>query len=101
VTGGVSYVGKPRPAVILQADGFPETLSVTICPLTSNPAEAALFRPVIDPTASNGLELRSRAMADKVMTVPRAKLARRIGQLSSADLALCGRAVSVFLDLVG
>ncbi len=44
VSGGADYTGKPRPAVIVQGDEFDATRSVTVCILTSDPAEAPLFR---------------------------------------------------------
>ncbi len=34
MAGGLDYAGKPRPAVIIQDDGFTETLSIAVCPLT-------------------------------------------------------------------
>lgn len=40
MAGGSGYAGKPRPAVIIQDDGFAETLSIAVCPLTSAPIDA-------------------------------------------------------------
>ena len=40
-------------------------------------------------------------MADKIMTVPRAKLDLRIGRLSSEDILRMNRAIVVFLGLAG
>ena len=37
MAGGSGYAGKPRPAMISQNDGFAETLSIAVCPLTSEP----------------------------------------------------------------
>ena len=46
--------GKPRPAVIVQSDAFPETsASVVICRLTSELADAPDFRVTIEPTREN------------------------------------------------
>lgn len=99
VAGGSDYAGKPRPIVVLQADRFDETRSVTICPLTTNAAEAPLFRIPVPPTRDNGLRQLSRLMVDKITTVGRSKLGVRIGRLSDKDLVRVNRAVLVFLGL--
>lgn len=96
---GSGYAGKPRPAVIIQHDRFDTTYSVTVCPITTNPAEASDVRLPIDPTAQNGLQTASRLMIDKITTVPRSKVGRRVGRLSDDEMARIGRAVIVFLGL--
>lgn len=98
---GADYAGKPRPAVIVQHDRFDATYSITLCPLTTNPTEAADVRLPIEPTAENGLQSLSRLMVDKITTVPRRKLGRRVGRLTDDQMALLGRAVIVFLGLAG
>ncbi len=101
VAGGPDYAGKPRPVVILQDDRFETTASVTICPFTTNPADAPLFRLLIQPSDRNGLWSPSRLMTDKIMTVPRSKVGDRIGKLDVQDLVRLNRAVVVFLGLAG
>lgn len=101
VAGGADYAGKPRPVVILQDDRFSGTASVTVCPFTTDPTDAPLFRRLVQPTGGNGLTQPSRIMADKIMTVPRAKVGHRIGVLEAAHLAWIGKAVLVFLGLAG
>ena len=40
-----AYTGKPRPALVVQADPYNEThASVTLCPITSDCVDAPLFR---------------------------------------------------------
>lgn len=97
--GGPDYAGKPRPAVVLQADEFDATHSVTLCPLTSSPIDAPVFRPVVAATDMNGLRADSRLMVDKITTVPRVKLERKIGRLSASELTQLNRSVFVFLGL--
>jgi mRNA interferase MazF len=63
VAGGSGYAGKPRPAVIIQDDRF-DTDSVTICPFTTDPTDAPLFRLNIEATPLNGL----RNLADSWST---------------------------------
>jgi mRNA interferase MazF len=99
VAGGPDYVGKPRPAVIIQDDAFADTASVTICAMTTTAIAASLARIAIDPTPFNGLRVPSQVMTDKVTSVPRAKLGRRIGDLSDTDMARVNRALIVFLGL--
>ncbi len=99
VSGGASYTGKPRPAVILQDNSFDATASVTLCAFTSDPTDAPLFRLVIEPTETNGLRAASRLMIDKVSTVPKDKLGEKIGRLDDADIVRLNQAVLVFLGL--
>ena len=101
VSGGPEYLGKPRPAVILQDDRFEGTSSVTVCAFTSDPTEAPLLRVLIEPSAINGLQIASKLMIDKITTVSRAKVGARIGRLADEDLVRLNRAVMVFLGLAG
>ena len=98
VSGGPDYAGKPRPAVILQDDLF-DTESVTVCPFTTDPTDAPLFRLLVDPSEGNGLSDESRIMVDKITTVRRAKLGTRVGVLDDADVLRLNRAVVVFLGI--
>lgn len=100
VAGGPGYAGKPRPAVILQDDRFDATDSVTLCPVTTDPTELPLFRVAVDPSEANGLRNPCRLMADKVTTVRRSRLGRRVGRLADSDLLRLNRAVIVFLGMV-
>jgi len=97
--GGPDYAGKPRPVVILQDDRFEDTRSITVCPMTTNPADVPLARPVIAPTDRNGLKSTCRLMVDKITTLPKAKLGKHVGRLDNPDLASLNRAVVVFLGL--
>lgn len=101
VAGGGDYTGKPRPVVIVQDDRFDATDSVTVCALTSEAVDAPLLRIAIEPSASNGLDAPSQAMVDRVTTVRRERLDRRIGVLAAEDLNGISRALLVFLGLAG
>ena len=59
MAGGPGYASKPRPAVIIQDDGFTETLSIAVCPLTSHPIEAPMLRIQVEPSPENGLRASS------------------------------------------
>lgn len=99
VSGGASYTGKPRPAVIVQDDHFDGTDSITLCVFTTDPTDAPLIRLLIDPSLDNGLRDVSRLMIDKITTVPKARLGRRLGRLSDEDVVRLNRALVVFLGL--
>jgi mRNA interferase MazF len=99
VAGGKDYVGKPRPAVILQDDHFDATESITVCAVTTDPADAPLFRIPIAPNERNGLNSPSRLMVDKITTVPKNKLGRRIGNLDPKDMEYVNQAILIFLGL--
>ena len=92
--------GKPRPAVIVQTDAFPEShASVVVCQLTSDLVDAPDFRVTIEPSSENGLRLKSQVMADKPVTIRRERIGRMIGRLDSQDMARLGIALAFVLGL--
>ena len=101
VAGAPDYAGKPRPAIVLQDDLFDATASVTICPFTTHTVDAPFMRLPIEPSDGNGLRAQSQLMIDKITTVSKKKLERRVGRLSDRDLVRVNRAVIVFLGLGG
>ena len=75
-------MGKPRPGVIVQADELGETTnSVLICPMSSDVSEFHHLRPVIQPSAGNGLRLRSQIMTDKINALRRDRVRQVLGSL--------------------
>jgi mRNA interferase MazF len=98
---GTDYGGKPRPVVIIQHSHFETLESVTICGFTRDPTDMPLFRIAITPSASNGLEFPSRVMVDKILTMPKAKLGYRTGQLGDSDITRLNQALAMFLGLIG
>jgi mRNA interferase MazF len=101
VAGGAEYTGKPRTVAVLQEDGFAELGSITLCPFTTNPIAAPLFRLAVMPSERNGLKEPSSLMVDKLTTLPRAKLGKRIGSLDDEDIVRLNQATMVFLGLAG
>jgi mRNA interferase MazF len=83
----------------VQEDRFDSTRSITLCVFTTDPTEAPLLRMLIEPTDRNGLSSASRLMLDKVTTVPKARLGKRIGKLNDEDVVRLNRALTVFLGL--
>ena len=99
VSGGAPYARKPRPAVILQANRFSETESVTLCPMTSHATSEYGIRPLVSPNAINGLDRPTYIMVDKISTVPRTRLGNLVGSLEDSTLEDLSRAATVFLGL--
>ena len=92
--------GKPRPAVVVQSDLFNEThASLTLCPITSHRVDAPLFRLPIPASPKNGLAADSDIMVDKIMTIRRERIARRIGRLSREQIRALDRALRLWLGL--
>lgn len=98
-SGGQNYSGKPRPVVIIQSDNFSATASVSVCPLTSDPSDIPMLRLAVQPSLENGLDNASRIMVEKISTMPKTKLGKRIGRLADQDMTRLGRTIAVFLGL--
>jgi len=91
--------GKPRPALVVQADHFGDLASVTVLPITSTLVDAPLLRVPIEPSEENGLAKRSQIMVDKPQTPGRSKLGSVIGHLDDATMLMVNRVLAVFLGL--
>ena len=89
--------GKPRPALVVQADIYTELSSLTVLPFTSATASFERSRVRILPSPSNGLRLDSQIMVEKITTIARAKAGPPIGRLSTDDFATVHRALALFL----
>ncbi|MBB5049799.1 mRNA interferase MazF [Rhodopseudomonas rhenobacensis] len=92
--------GKPRPAVIVQANAFTDIASLAVLPLTTELRDVPALRIQIEPDPSNGLVQRSQVMVDKITAVALRRVSRRIGRLSDTDMTLVNRALAIFLGFV-
>jgi len=90
-------LGKPRPALVIQADQFDATATVTVLLLSSTLVDAPLIRLTVAPSPENGLRTPSQVMTDKAMTVRREKLGAPFGRLDDDTLVAVNRGLALFL----
>jgi mRNA interferase MazF len=91
--------GKPRPAVVIQADWFDALSTVVVLPLTSSLQDASITRIDVAPSHENGLRFPSQIAVDRPQTVRRPKLGPTIGRLDNDVMLAVHRALAVFLGL--
>jgi mRNA interferase MazF len=91
--------GKPRPALVIQANQFDEHATVTVLPVTSAMVDAPLLRVAIQPNDENGLQKPSQVMVDKALTVRRDKIGPSIGHIDANIMLEIDRCLAVFLGI--
>ena len=93
--------GKPRPAVIVQADALTSgnLSSVVLCLISSHPVEAPAFRVPVASGAGSGLHQPSQIMVDKVLTVPRTRIGPTIGRLDDETILRLNRTLAFVVGL--
>jgi mRNA interferase MazF len=91
--------GKPRPALVIQANPFSEHATATVLPITSTLVAAPLLRVTVQPNAENGLQKPSQVMVDKTMTVKRDKVGQAFGRIDADVLVEVERCLAVFLGI--
>ena len=91
--------GKPRPALVIQADQFDAHATVTVLLLSSTLIDAPLFRITVQPDEVNHLRAPSQIMVDKTMTVRRDKLGTSFGSASDEVMLEVSRCLAVFLGI--
>ncbi len=93
--------GKPRPAIVITANTLLGTdhPGIAVCQLTSELLEGVNYRVLVEPSADNGLRLRSDIMADKPMAVTRRRIGAIIGHLSEPDILRLNIALAFALGL--
>ena len=95
-----SYTSKPRPCLVIQADSFLHTDSLTLCLMTSaRVLGAPMLRIGVEPSPANGLREPCQIQVDKIVTVPRVKVGSIVGRLEDAYMRRLKEAVQEFLDL--
>jgi mRNA interferase MazF len=91
--------GKPRPALVIQADLYQDHASVTVLPVTSLLIAAPLLRVTIEANDQTGLQQTSQVMVDKPMTVKRDKASPAFGRVNAMSMLEIERCLAVFLGL--
>lgn len=90
---------KARPVVIIQSDEVSGFDSVVLCLLTTYDSSDIPTRVRVEPTVQNGLEKTSYVMTEKIASVSRAMLGRRIGMLEEEVMREVSEKVAVVLGL--
>lgn len=93
-------VGKPRPALVVQADLFNDTHeSLSLAPITSTLVNAPLFRLTVEPSPQTGLRSISQIMVDKITTVRPDRVRATIGRVDDETMLRVNRAVTLWFGL--
>ena len=98
VVGSGDY-GKPRPAVVVQSDLLRAASSVLVALLTSSIADAPLYRLSLEPSATNGLQLPTQIMIDKILAIPREKCGKLIGRLDDGAMIALNHMLAVIVGV--
>jgi mRNA interferase MazF len=91
--------GKPRPALIVQADHFAKLTTLTVLPVTSTVVDAPLLRLTVEPDEHNHLAHTSQVMIDKLVTLRRDRVGEPFGRASDELMLAVNRALAVFLGI--
>jgi mRNA interferase MazF len=92
--------GKPRPALVVQADPFNENaLTVLVCPLTSDIKERLPLRPIVPARPSTGLREPSQIMTDKMLALHSSRIREVVGSIDQPTRDQLDRALLILLDL--
>lgn len=80
--------GKPRPAVIIQANQLTKSAcdTVLVCYLTSDVRDASIRRIAVSPSPANGLRKSSQIMVEKIFAIRRDKCGAVIGALEQSGM---------------
>jgi mRNA interferase MazF len=93
--------GKPRPAVVVQADWLDDSDSVLICQITTLQRHAPLYRLTVPATRETGLRQVSYIMVEKVFAVRRTKCGAVIGHLPGGSTIVLNVMLGAVIGLSG
>jgi mRNA interferase MazF len=100
VAAGGGFGGKPRRAVVLQADQYDSLETVVLALFTSELSNLpSPLRPRFEPSEINGLVTLSELMLHVIITVRRERIGSAVGVLSAAEMARIDQALIAFLGL--
>lgn len=98
--GGADFMGKPRPALVVQGDLFLELHpSITICPISSHLTGDYIYRVFMPLDEITGLQFESEVEVDKVTTVWTRRIGRVIGRAPPSTMFEVDTALHRWLGL--
>ena len=93
------YASKARLVVVIQSDKHDSFDSVILCLFTSYESGDISTRVRIEPSSENGLQKVSYVMTDKIVTVDKSMLGKRVGVLSDDDMLAVSEQLRAILGL--
>lgn len=93
------YASKARPVVIVQSDEVDGFDSIVLCLMTTFESSDIPTRVRVEPSANNGLERTSFVMTDKIASVSRSMLGKRIGILERDRMDEMTKQLAIVLGL--
>ncbi|WP_380779141.1 type II toxin-antitoxin system PemK/MazF family toxin [Sphingomonas sp. R86520] len=98
--GPDEHTGKPRPFLIVQSDVFNDVhASMTSCPIARATGGNLLFRVSLPASDETGLLLASEVQADKMISIRRERIIRRIGAAPITTMTSVDDALRRWLEL--
>lgn len=91
--------GKPRPAIIVQADALTAVDSVLVATLSTHHLDTPLFRLPLVPSSKNGLREPSDVLVEKLFAVPRSKVGPVFGRADEEQMLTLNRTLAFVLGL--
>ena len=93
------YASKARPVVVIQSDRHNSFDSIILCLFTSYESGDISTRVPVEPSAKNGLQRASYVMTDKIVTVDKNMLGKRVGVLSDENMSAVSEQLKTILGL--
>lgn len=93
------YASKARPVVIVQSDEVGGFDSIVLCLMTTFESSDIPTRVRVEPSTDNGLERTSFVMTDKIASVSRSMLGKRIGILERDRMDEVTKQLAIVLGL--
>ncbi len=91
--------GKPRPALVIQADATLHKPMITYIPFTSDLLRVPDVRVPISPNEENNLRLPSEIVVDMIQTSTLSRFGPVIGRIDGATMRLVENALMLHLGL--
>jgi mRNA interferase MazF len=99
IVASAGEFGKPRPALIVQADSALMDVAITYVPITSDLELVPQLRVPVLPDGQNGLLKPSELMVDRINTATLSRFGGVIGRIDAATLQRVEAAMLVHLGL--